>query len=576
MPIKFDDEKQNQRLEELHAKEEEDLAQMLSGKYGIQYADLSNVSIDTDALRLIPEDEAREAKMAGFNLLNKKIAVAIQTPNNQKAHNHMKELQNRGYIVEPFIVSTASLERAWSRYEDISFATQSKSGTLDVASDEIEKMIGSLHSLEEVKKTIEDVMQMKKAFRISRIVEIIVAAGISADASDIHVEPEDESVRLRFRLDGVLSDVIGFDYETYNLLLSRVKLLSKLKLNIKNSAQDGRFSVKIGEKEIEIRTSILPGNNGESIVMRLLDPDSISVPITELGVPEKLLKILLEEIAKPTGMILNTGPTGSGKTTALYAFLNKRKSPSIKIITIEDPIEYHLNGIVQTQVDKKKGYDFASGLRSSLRQDPDIIMVGEIRDKETAETAIHAALTGHIVFSTLHTNNAAGAFTRLIDLGINPKIITSALSAAIAQRLVRRVCQHCKKEVEVEGKELETIKKIYSNITDPDKPEFTGKIYKAEGCEKCNGTGYRGRIGVFEAIMTSKEIENVVQNNPSEREIAKVAKSQGIMTMAQDGVVKIIKGITTLEEVVRVIDLDLELEQIDEEENPSQNETGNQ
>lgn len=574
MPLKFDDEKQNQRLEELRAKEEEDLAVMLSQKYGISYADLSQVSIDTDALRLIPEDEAREAKVAAFNLVNKKVAVAIQSPNRQDAKNQLQRLQERGYAVEPYIVSTQSLERAWDRYQDISFATQSKSGTLDVASDEIEKLIAEFRTLEEVKKTIEEVMKMKKAFRVSRIVEIIVAAGISAKASDIHIEPEDEQVRLRFRLDGVLSDVTDFDYDTYNLLLSRVKLLSKLKLNVKNAAQDGRFSVKIGDKEIEIRTSILPGNNGESIVMRLLDPNSLTVPITELGVPENLLKIILEEIAKPTGMILNTGPTGSGKTTALYSFMNKRKSPDIKIITIEDPIEYHLDGIVQTQVDKKKGYDFASGLRSSLRQDPDVIMVGEIRDQETAETAVHAALTGHIVFSTLHTNNAAGAFTRLIDLGINPKIITSALSMAIAQRLVRKVCPDCKKEVQVEGKDLEIMKEIYSNIKDDNKPEFTGKMYKSVGCDKCNNTGYKGRIGVFEAILTNSKVEEIVQNNPSEREIAKGATDQGIMTMAQDGIIKVIKGITTLDEVLRVVDIDFELE--DKKENPISEESDSQ
>jgi len=570
MTIHFDDEKQNQRLKELHEKEEEQLAQILSTKYGVNYADLSKASIDTDALRLIPEDEARKAKIAGFNLLNKKLAVAIQTPNTQEVQNQIKRLQERGYIIEPFIVSTQSLERAWERYNDISFATQSKSGTLDVANNEIESLVNEFRSLEEVRKAINEVMKMKKAFRISRIVEIIVAAGISAKASDIHVEPEEESVRLRFRLDGVLSDITNFDTETYNLLLSRVKLLSKLKLNVKDAAQDGRFNVSIGEKEIDIRTSILPGNNGESIVMRLLDPNSLTVPITELGFPEKLLKTILEEISKPTGMILNTGPTGSGKTTALYSFLNKRRSPSIKIITIEDPIEYHLEGIVQTQVDKKKGYTFASGLRSSLRQDPDIIMVGEIRDNETAETAIQAALTGHMVFSTLHTNNAAGAFTRLIDLGINPKIITSAVSVAIAQRLVRKICSGCKEETQADARELELITKIYNHIQDPDKPEFNGKIYKAKGCEKCNGIGYKGRIGVFEAVFTTSEIEKIIQNNPSEREIAKSAKKQGIMTMAQDGVIKIINGITTLDEISRVIDIDLEIESIDEENTNSE------
>lgn len=566
MVLKFDEDKQNQRIEELRAKEEDELAQMLSGKYGIPYVDLSTKSIETEALRLIPEDEARKARMAAFSVLNKRLAVAIQTPNREETQNEIKRLEERGYAIEPHITSTRGLERAWERYEDVSYSTKTKAGTLDVAGEEIEKLINETDSLDEVKTNIEKIMNAEKAFKISSIVEIVVASGIAAGASDIHVEPEEESVKLRFRLDGVLSDVTSFDYETYNLLLSRVKLLSGLKLNVKQSAQDGRFSVTIGKKDIDIRTSILPGNHGESIVMRILDPNSLTVPITDLGFPPKTLKIILSEISKPTGMILNTGPTGSGKTTALYAFLNRRKNPDIKIITIENPIEYQLDGVVQTQVDTKKGYDFASGLRSSLRQDPDIIMVGEIRDHETAETAVHAALTGHLVFSTLHTNNAAGAFTRLIDIGINPKIITSALSVAIAQRLVRKVCKECGQKIKLEGKEFELIKTIHANITDEDKPPFNGEVYKAKegGCEKCNGTGYSGRTGVFEAILTDSLIEKTVQENPSEREIKKVARQQGIMTMAQDGVVKIIEGITTLEEVKRVVDLDLELEDYEE------------
>lgn len=562
MVLKFDDEQQNQQVKELREREEEELAEILSQKYGVQYIDLSIKSIETEALRLIPEDEARRAMMAIFALQNKRLSVAIQTPNKQETQNELKRLEQRGYFIDIYITSTKSLERAWERYKDISFATKTTAGTLSVASEEIEEMLKEMHSLEEVKQKINEITKANRAFKISRVVEIIVAAGISAKASDIHIEPEENGVRLRFRLDGVLADVMVLDFETYNFLLSRVKLLSKLKLNIKNSAQDGRFSVKFGEKEIDVRTSILPGNFGESIVMRLLDPHSLTVPITDLGFSDQLLKIVLAEISKPTGMILNTGPTGSGKTTALYAFLNKRRNPEIKIITIEDPIEYQLGGIVQTQVDKKRGYDFASGLRSSLRQDPDIIMVGEIRDHETAETAVHAALTGHLVFSTLHTNNAAGAFTRLIDIGINPKIITSALSVAIAQRLVRKVCKECSQKIKLEGNDLDLMKKIYNNITDKDKPPFSDEVYKSKegGCPICNNTGYKGRIGVFEAILTDSIVEKTVQDNPSEREIKKASRHQNIMTMAQDGVIKVIKGITTFDEIKRVVDLDLELE----------------
>jgi type IV pilus assembly protein PilB len=559
MALQFTDPSQNakidDKIETLKRQEEEELAQMLSARYGIKYADLTSVSINTNALRLIPEENARKAKIAVFDILNKKINLAIQSPNKIETQNEIKDLENRGYLVEPFLVSIKSLEKAWTLYKDISFAVESKAGTLEVSSEEIEKFISSVQSIDDAKKLILNIMGMNKGFRISRIVEIVVAAAIATGSSDIHVEPEDNDVRLRFRIDGILIEVTLFDDETYRLLLSRIKLLSGLKLNIKNAAQDGRFSVKIGSREIEIRSSVLPGNNGESIVMRLLDPNSLTTPIQELGVSEKLLKIFLREIDKPNGMVLNTGPTGSGKTTTLYSFLNKVKNPGLKIITIEDPIEYHLAGIVQTQVDAKKGYDFASGLRASLRQDPDVLMVGEIRDLETAETAIHASLTGHLVFSTLHTNTAAGAYPRLIDLGVNPKILTSAITMVIAQRLVRKLCPSCHQEINLEGEDLDLVKNIYDSIPDPTKPPFTGKSFKPVGCDKCNGTGYKGRIGIFEVVLNSSKLEDLVQDNPSEREIKKLMQEEGQLDMAQDGVWKIVIGMTTVEEVTRVVDL---------------------
>lgn len=559
MPLKDTDPLKNARIDDkvqtLRRQEEEELAQILSQRHGIRYADLSGVRINTNALRIIPEENARKAKIAAFDMLNKKINLAVQSPIKIETQNEIKDLENRGYLVEIFMASTQSLERAWALYKDLSFAVESKRGTLEVSSDEIEKFISTVQTIEDAKKLIQDIMGMNKGFRISRIVEIVVAAAIAVGASDIHVEPEDNDVRLRFRIDGILIEVILFDEETYKLLLSRIKLLSGLKLNIKNAAQDGRFSVRIGTREIEIRSSILPGNNGESIVMRLLDPNSLTTPVHELGVSNKLLKIFLREIDKPNGMILNTGPTGSGKTTTLYSFLSKVKNPGVKIITIEDPIEYHLAGIVQTQVDAKKGYDFASGLRATLRQDPDVLMVGEIRDLETAETAIHAALTGHLVFSTLHTNTAAGAYPRLIDLGVNSKILTSAINMVIAQRLVRKLCQNCRQEINIEGENLDLIKNIYDSIRETDKPAFTGKSFKAVGCEKCNSTGYKGRIGIFEIVLNSPKLEDIVQNNPSEREIKKLMEEEGQLDLAQDGVLKIIEGTTTLEEVVRVVDL---------------------
>ena len=338
-----------------------------------------------------------------------------------------------------------------------------------------------------------------------------------------------------------------------------MKLTSKI-------AQDGRFSIMEEKEEINIRTSLIPGTYGESIVMRILDPKSIQVKFEDLGIESHLLSVIEQEIAKPNGLILVTGPTGSGKTTTLYAFLRKIYSPEIKMITIEDPIEYHLIGITQTQTNDKRGYTFVEGLRSALRQDPDVVMVGEIRDKETAETAVQSALTGHIVFSTLHTNNAAGVVPRLIDLGVNPKILVSALSLSIAQRLVRKLCKFCKKENAPTEEQTKTIKLVLDSIKEEGKDlskynvkiDESFKIFSPVGCEKCNKIGYTGRIGIFEAIKTNEAIEKIIPENPSEHEIKKVARAQSILSMRQDGIVKILNGITSLEEVQSVVDLNEE------------------
>lgn len=551
-----DEELRDNRVAELRRSEEEDLAKILSKKYQIPYADLSRITIDTDGLRMIEEEEARSAKIAVFDLIGKRVRVAVLAPGREDTKAVIKSLEDKGFIIEPFMVSTQSLVRAWERYKEISYASNTKEGMLEISSKDIENFINAVHKIEDVKALIEEIVQMKKSFRISRIVEIIMAGAISLGASDVHIEPEKDYIQIRFRLDGVLIEVTKLDPETYHLLLSRIKLLSGMKLNIKETAQDGRFSITIGEREIEIRSSTLPGNYGESVVMRLLDPASIQVKLEDLGVSDKLMKIFMDNLARPNGMILNTGPTGSGKTTTLYSFIRLKKTPEIKIITIEDPIEYHLDGIVQTQVDNEKGYDFATGLKKTLRQDPDVIMVGEIRDLETAETAVHAALTGHLVFSTLHTNNAAGTFTRLIDLGVNPKILTSAISMAIAQRLVRRLCEFCREEFTPQGEDLALMKSVYESIKEKE-VAWTDKSFKAKvgGCEKCNNSGYKGRIAVFEAVLSDQKVEEALESNPSEREIKESAQHQGIMDMAQDGVTKILQGHTDLDELKRVVDL---------------------
>ena len=552
--IEFSEDRQRQKLAELRKKEEEDLAQALAGQYGLEYLDLSRTSINTDALRLVEESRARSAGLAVFGMVDKNLAAAIRTPNNPLVSEVVTELSSRGYRPTLYLVSEAGLKRAWERYKDLSFAVETKAGVLDISGEDIRALLGKLSTLPAIAAEIGEVIKLKRAYRISRILETVLAGALASGASDVHVEPEEGYVRLRYRLDGVLTDVLTFDRDTYELLRSRVKLLSGLKLNIVNEAQDGRFSVTIDERDIEMRTSVIPGAYGESIVLRVLDPATIGLSMEELGIPENLFKILEREIKKPNGMLLTCGPTGSGKTTTLYAFLKRIHTPEIKIITIEDPVEYHLPGIVQTQVEK--GYTFAEGLRSGLRQDPDVIMVGEVRDSEVAETAINAALTGHLVFSTLHTNNAAGAFPRLIDLGVNPKVMSSAISVVLAQRLVRKLCPACRRETPLSGEAKETVLRILKSISAKGAaPANPGRAFEPVGCEKCGGSGYKGRIGIFEAVLMDRTIERIINENPSEREIWQAAKPQGMLTMRQDGVLKVLSGTTSLAELARVIDL---------------------
>lgn len=557
--VLFDEDKQNSRLDFLRKKEEEDLAETLSSKYGVPYLDLTVTPINIDSLRALPELEAREAQVAVFNDVNKVISIGAVSPQSDKTTSVLNKLKEKGYAIELFMVSHASLNKVWERYKDLSYSFETKSGAIDISNEQITDFLSKVHTIPDVQNLIGETLKLKKSYRISRILEIILSGAIATNASDVHLEPEETFVRLRYRLDGMLTEIIEFDLETYKLLLPRIKLISNLKLNM-YGAQDGRFSIKINDSEIQIRTSLLPGAYSESIVLRLLNPKSIAVPLEDLGIHPRLLKVILHEMTKPNGMILNTGPTGSGKTTALYAFMRKIHTPDIKIITIENPIEYHLPGIVQTQTDEKKNYGFAEGLRAALRQDPDVIMIGEIRDSETAEIAINSALTGHLVFSTLHTNTAAGTFPRLIDLGVNSKIISSALNMAMAQRLVRKLCVDCRKQIPLDGESKVTINVILETIVDKTYLDGidTAHIWEAVGCSKCNNIGYKGRMGIYEAIKMDKAIEEIVKNNASEREIELAAAPQNILNLKQDGILKVLQGITTLDELRRVVDIEIE------------------
>ncbi|MFA5095515.1 MAG: GspE/PulE family protein [Candidatus Paceibacterota bacterium] len=562
----FDEEKQNKQLDELHKQEEEELVAVLAeSKYKLPYIDLARLGIDNEALRAISEKDARELKVAPFKLFGKNIFIAVRSPSDDLLAKLKDQIERLDLIPTFYMVSLASLEKVWGRYKELSLAESSRVGGVDISAEVLREAAKNIKTTKDIEKLIGDTIAGNSVHKISHMLEIILAGAIAVKASDIHIEPQQERSRLRLRLDGVLYDVIFFENSIYHLLNSRIKLLSGMKLTSK-IAQDGRFSIIEKAEELSIRSSMIPGAYGESIVMRILDPKSIQVKLEELGIEPYLFSVVEQEIAKPNGLILVTGPTGSGKTTTLYAFLRKIYSPEIKIITIEDPIEYHLTGITQTQTNDEKGYTFLEGLRSGLRQDPDVVMVGEIRDAETAKTAIEAALTGHMVFSTLHTNNAAGVIPRLIDLDANPKIMVSALSLSIAQRLVRKLCPFCKTEKPPIENEIKTMKMVMDGIKEEGKslsnyninPDAPIKLFSPVGCEKCNMTGYSGRIGIFEAIKTDEAIEKIMLQNPSEREIKKAARVQGILSMRQDGVVKILNGITSFAEVQSVVDLNEE------------------
>lgn len=417
--------------------------------------------------------------------------------------------------------------------------------------------------IENVLPNIKHIRDYQKAIEANflghttRVVDLILIGAIALRASDIHLEPEDQDkTRLRVRIDGVLEVVSLLPSGVYASVLSRIKLVSGLKLNITRRSQDGRFTISFKDREIEVRTSVLPSEYGETIVMRILDPHSLK-DVSALGMRPGLMKIINQELERPNGMILLTGPTGSGKTTTLYAFLNKIKNPGLKIITIEDPIEYRLEGISQTQVDPKHGYDFASGLSAIVRQDPDVILVGEIRDGETARIAIQAAMTGHLVFSTLHTNDAAGTVARLEALGVGSSDIAPALNIAIAQRLVRRVCSHCshlESPNADEKKELsDAYKKIPSTVQVSAFNDKTQILHaNPKGCSFCNFTGYSDRVGIFEAFQVDDEMENLILRSPSIPELRDKAIEKGMLPMYLDGIVKVLGHETTLDEVHRV------------------------
>jgi type IV pilus assembly protein PilB len=551
--IEFNDNKTTNRIAALYKEEEEKLTQALASQYGYEYINLHGYTINPSAIVLVPESTARQARAVVFDMVRKNVSVGVKVPRDNYTQLLIQDLQTRGFQVTLFLCSTESLEHAYERYKDQKHTVATKKGVLDISPDDIEKFVSNIETVNDVGNAILQVRTTNSPRRVSETLEIIFAGALALKASDIHIEPEEHAVRLRYRLDGVLIDIFDLESHVYGRMISRLKLLSGMALNQRQEAQDGRFQFTLAHREIEVRSSIIPGASGESIVMRLLDPGVASFQMEKLQLNEYMQTVMEAQLKRPNGLIITTGPTGSGKTTALYAFLQAVHDSEKKIITIENPVEYKLDGIVQTQTGPD--YTFADGLRAILRQDPDVIMVGEIRDREVAETAIHAAQTGHLVFSTLHTNSAVGGFPRLIDLGVDPHILGSAINIILGQRLVRTLCSKCKVPYEASEAESVLLLKLASDYPEKITIPSPLTLFKGVGCAECGNTGFKGRVGVFEAIIVDEFVEKVVISDPREHAILDAAKMQKIPTMAQDGMIKVLAGITSLSELERVVDL---------------------
>jgi type IV pilus assembly protein PilB len=535
---------------DLHKKESEAQARALS--LGVPHMRLVGFPISSETLVTLSEEEAERLGAICFYRGASSIRVGALNPQLPELVERLQALQRDERVsVELSLISQHSFDSAFKLYRAVPKVREFVSG-VSISEDDIKRF-------EKEISTFQDLSQKLASVSITDMVTLILAAAIKSRASDIHIEAEEHNVKIRFRIDGLLHDAAKLDAAIWPQIISRVKLTARLKINVADKPQDGRFTIFMTDEKIDVRVSCLPTGYGESVVMRLLMSSVAGIAFEELGLRGKAYESLQIEIAKPNGMIITTGPTGSGKTTTLYAILNKLNDSGTKIITIEDPVEYRLNGVNQSQVDATHGYTFANGLRSILRQDPDIVMVGEIRDLETAEIAMNAALTGHLVVSTLHTNDAAGTVPRLLSMQVKPFLLAPAINAMIGQRLVRRVCPTCKQPFELDSQTLTRVMHVLADI-----PENSGaripadqlkqiQFFKGAGCEDCQGLGYKGRVGIYEIVPMNKDIEQlIISGRVSEYDMREMAQQHGVITMVQDGLLKALDGITTVDEVFRV------------------------
>ncbi len=548
MPTELQD-----QLSKMRRESEERDAQRRAKTYGLSYLDPKSITVDLNALALVSKTDAEEGRCAVIEQNGTNLAIIAEDPKYSKTQQIIKGFEEQKNKVVVYVVSNSSINYALGYYSYTQKKREKISGAVKMQHDKKEDKQTTLQALSSMAKVKKAIVGKNDPGKVSELLQVILLGAIANRASDVHIEPEEKSIKLRYRIDGVLNDVFDkFSPQVYRPVLSRIKLLSNLKLNVKDKPQDGRFTIDFPQKDIEVRVAIAPSEFGEVVVMRLLDPEAINLQLQDMGFREDDMSTIDEELKRPHGMILNTGPTGSGKTTTLYGFLNAKHNSGIKTITIEDPIEYHLEGIEQTQVDPDAGYTFASGLRSLMRQDPDVILVGEIRDQETAAIAVQAALTGHLLFSTIHANEAAAGIPRLLDLGVKSLSLAPALNLLIAQRLVRRLCEKCRVKKDIDPKMKEQITKYVSALPKKINAENYIKnmvLYESKGCEVCSNTGYKGRVAAFELLPVTPAIQELITKESGQIEIQKTIDESGFVSMQQDGVLKVISGVTTFEEI---------------------------
>lgn len=561
------------KRKEIQTSEIEKKAQKQATQKNLPYINLKGFPVSPEALSLIDEEVAKKNQVICFTKLTEDIRIATNSPgeevNNiaqQLAKDHLSDIQI-------YYCSGQSIKYGLELYKTLPKIIESTSG-VKIEEKKLKEYEQSITNFKELQKELEKATT-------TDLVSMILAAALKDGVSDIHIEAEEDGIKIRFRVDGILHDAATISKDKWKLIISRIKLLAGMKINITSVPQDGRITIYLANEKIEIRVSTLPTAFGESVVMRLLRPKAISLDFEELGVRGLAWERLKAEIERPNGLIVTTGPTGSGKTTTLYAILKRLNTPKVKIITLEDPVEYKLPGINQSQIDHSKDYTFGKGLRSILRQDPDIVMVGEIRDTETAEIATQASLTGHLVISTIHTNNAAGAIPRFLSMGVKPFFLAPALNCVIGQRLVRRLCPDCKAPIKLnpalKAEVMETLKTIPKSADiniDLDNLQFYGPGEKTKTCKTCNGLGYSGRMGIYEIFTMNKEIERMIlDSNVSEYDMLEIAQKYGMVTMAQDGLLKALDGITSVEEVLRVAGIEATMEEASDEEIETQRKT---